>query len=125
MTPKLTPGRRLENALNDLLRRASEAAGQTLSWDESDRQMIDRAAKAADQAARLRDMLDAEAAGQARPNVLTKLSAEIRQLDRLVVEFTRKVESGLDTLTTGKSARHVHAANTRWKAGSIRAAHRQ
>lgn len=124
MTPKLTPGRRLENALNELLKQASEAAGQALSWDESDRQLITRAAGGADRAAQLREMLDAEMAGEKRPNIVAKLSAEVRQLDRLVVEFTRKVETGLQTLTTGKSARHVHAAQTRWKQGSIRAAHR-
>lgn len=121
MTPKLTPGRRLENALAETLKQAGEATGQQLSWDESDRQMIARAAWAADEAQRLRETLDTEANGEARPGVMTKLSAEIRQLDRLVVEFTKKVETGLATLTTGKSARHVHAAKTRWKQGSIRA----
>lgn len=115
MTKKMTPGRRLRTALDSRLAAVSTAAGRTLTWDESDLQMIDRAARSADEAERLRGLLDAEAAGECRPNIVTKLSAEIRQLDRLVVEFTRRVEAGLDTLTAGKSARHVVAANARWK----------
>jgi hypothetical protein len=63
------------------------------------------------------ERLATELAGEARPGPVTKFSAEIRALDRLVVEFTRRVETGLATLITGKSQRHVNAVNARWKRG--------
>lgn len=113
--PEPTAGQTLRAALDDALAQASKAAGEKLSWDESDRQMIARAAAAADLAERLRGSLRTELDGEARPGTVTKLSAEIRQLDRLVVEFTRRIESGLTALAVGKSERHQRAANARWK----------
>ena len=111
MTPKLTPGVRLRRAMDDALARAGETISQTLEWDVDEQITLDRAALAADRAEELRTRYRDELAGDAKPSALTKLSAEIRQLDRQVVDLVSRVNIGVGP---AKSSRHVRAANARW-----------
>lgn len=110
MTPKLTDGSRLRRAMDAALR----AAGEDLTWDESDRLALNRAGHAADRAEQLRVQYDDELNGEARATNLTKLSAEIRALDRLVIEVTRRIDADLRRLGQTVNVRKQRAANYRW-----------
>jgi len=72
---------------------------------------IERAHGIADRAEVLRVRFDAEEAGDAQPAVLVKLSAELRLLDRQVVDLVARVNPGIGA---AKSARHQRAAHSRW-----------
>lgn len=111
MTPS-TAGQHLRQTLDQALARASQDIGQPLEWAEDEVVAIEAAVQAADRAADLRRIYDAERTGEARPTVLVKLSAELRQLDRQVVELAARVNPGVGP---AKSARHVRAANARWR----------
>ena len=95
MTPKLTPGRRLRAEMNAALERARvEAAEPNLQWDERESDVLDRACATADRAEALRAVFDIEQAGDCRPAVLAKVSAEIRALDRQVVDLLGRLNPG-------------------------------
>lgn len=116
MTPKLTAGSRLRRDMDAALERAARQLGQPVDWDEADRIALDRAAQAADRAEQLRGAYNRELGGEARVNMLTKLSAEIRALDRLVLEVTRRVNNDLNRALTKVNPRKQRAANRRWNA---------
>ncbi len=111
MTPKLTAGRRLRQEMDAALKRAGEAIGQTLEWDEAEELMLVRAAAAADRAEELQRTYDRELAGEARATMLTRLSAEMRALDKQTVDLVRSVHVGVGV---PKSVNHQKAARSRW-----------
>lgn len=116
MTPKLTAGSRLRRDMESSRERVCEALNQNISWDESDRISIDRAAQTADRAEQLRAQYERELRGEARASTLTKLSAELRQLDRLVVEITHRVCADLARIMTRDNVNVTkqRAADYRW-----------
>jgi hypothetical protein len=93
------------------LKRAGDAVGQSLEWDETEELMLARAASAADRAEELRGAYTAELAGGARAAALTKLSSEIRALDKQTVDLARSVHVGIGV---SKSHQHQRAAQSRW-----------
>ena len=111
MTPKLTAGRRLRQDKDAALKRAGEEIGQTLEWDEAEDMMLARAAGCADRAEELQRAYTAELAGQGRATVLTRLSAEIRALDKQALDLVRSVHVGVGV---PKSVTHQKAARSRW-----------
>jgi hypothetical protein len=111
MTPKLTDGRRLRMDMDAALKRAGDAVGQSLEWSETEEMMLVRAASAADRAEELREAYETELAGQAGATTLTKLSSEIRALDKQTVDLVRSVHVGIGV---SKSSQHQRAAQSRW-----------
>ncbi|MCV7173076.1 hypothetical protein H7I41_24425 [Mycobacterium manitobense] len=107
-------GQRLRGDIANALAHAVEQHGP-MEFDELELLTIDRAAMAADRADDLRRVFADEMAGQRRASVLTRLSAEARQLDRTAVELTRTVIGGLGVVA--KSDRHVRAVRARWDRG--------
>ncbi|MBP1054420.1 hypothetical protein J6397_30185 [Rhodococcus qingshengii] len=103
---KISAGQRIVETMNATLQKG-------LEWTELELFALDRAASAADRAERVQKLLDTEINGEARPAVVVKLSAELRLLERQVVDMVAKLNpSGVGS---AKSPRHVHAAKTRWK----------
>lgn len=111
MTPKMTAGRRLRTQMKRALDAASKELGHQLEFDEREQDALNRAAAAADRAAELRRIFEAEQAGEARPAVLVKLSAEMRALDKQVVDLLAKLSFGPGQ---AGSERHRQAARARW-----------
>jgi hypothetical protein len=89
------------------LAHAAKAGGQNLEWSEHELIAIERACSTADRAQVVQGLLDAEAADQNRPTIVAKLSNELRQLDRLVVDLVGRVHPGEGQ---AKSERHKKAA---------------
>lgn len=106
-----TAGQRLRRDLDAALAHAMAEHGP-MEFDEVEQLTIDRAAIAADRAEVLRGEFDAEMAGQRRSSVLTRLSAEARQLDRTALELARTVAGSLGAVP--KSDRHVRAVRARY-----------
>ena len=111
MTPKMTAGRRLRADMDAALKRAGDVLGQSLEWDESEELMLSRAVSAADRAEELRAAYDRELVGDARSSALTKLSSEIRALDKQTIDLVRSVNVGVGV---SKSSQHQRAAQSRW-----------
>lgn len=117
MTPKSTAGRRLRTAMDAALQRTRIELGQpTLQFDERELDALNRACDTADRAEVLQQIFNAEQDDQNRPAVLAKVSAEIRALDRQVVDLVARVN--LD-VGPAKSERHQRAARHRWNVRSI------
>ncbi|MGB3521944.1 MAG: hypothetical protein WBA50_10755 [Mycobacterium sp.] len=112
MTPKMTAGIRLRKAMDEALARAGQDIGQHLEWTADEMIILERAASAADRAEELRDRYRDELADAGKASSLTRLSAEIRQLDRLVVDLVGRVNPGVGP---AKSQRHQRAARARWQ----------
>ena len=70
-------GQRLREDLDKALAHAGRESGRVLEFSEPELQLIDWAAEDADRAAELRQLYDAELAGDRHPTILVKLSAEI------------------------------------------------
>jgi hypothetical protein len=111
MTARKTAGMRLHSELDAALARAGKELGRNLEWDEQETLTLVTAAKAADRAEVLREMFAAEQAGEARPTMLLQISAELRQVDRQVIDLVARINPGVGP---AKSARHVKAARRRW-----------
>jgi len=111
MAVKQSAGARLSADLDGALVRAGKEIGRTLEWSEQEVQVIGLAARTADRAEILRCLFDAERAGDASPMILVRLSAELRLLDRQVVDLVGRVRVGVGP---AKSVRHQRAARRRW-----------
>jgi hypothetical protein len=85
--------------------------GYALEWSEREQLIIDRACAAADRGEQLERIYDEHLVAGAEPDVLVKLSAEIRACERQVVDLTGKVGLGL---TPTKNERHLRAVRARW-----------
>lgn len=104
-------GEKLRADLDQALAHAAQERGP-LEFDEIEKLAIDRAVIAADRAEALRRVFAEEIAGERRSSVLTRLSAEARQLDRTAVDLARSVATGLGAPL--KSERHQRAIRARW-----------
>ncbi|MGE2835457.1 hypothetical protein [Mycobacterium sp. SMC-4] len=90
-----------------------QPADAPLEWTEQEASALEAACTAADRSEVLKSGFDRELAGENRPSVLVKLSAEVRALDRQVVDLLAKVNVGLGE---GISQRHQRASRARWGA---------
>ncbi|ORV44541.1 hypothetical protein AWC02_14945 [Mycolicibacter engbaekii] len=97
------------------------AADPALEWSPHELTHLDAACRAADRAEALRLAFAAEQAGEQRPDVLVKLSSELRMLDKAVADHLGRLTLAEDERV--KSPQHQAAANARWDAR--RAQHEQ
>lgn len=104
-------GDRLRADMANLLEAAGRELGQTLEFDEREADILGRACAAADRADVVQALFDAEQAGDASAPLLLKMSAELRMLDRQVVDLVARLEPGPGV---ARSNRHVRAARARW-----------
>lgn len=93
------------------LRRAGQEAGQALEFDERELAALDTACDAANRAEELRGVYRSELAGEARPTVLSNMSAEIRHCERLKLDALAKLALRVEK---PKSEQHQQAAQYRW-----------
>ena len=106
-----TAGGRLMADLDAALIEASANLGKPLTWDEDERLEIAAAARAANRCEILQQQLDAEVAGENRPDVVVKLSAEMRLWDKAITDHLGRVHIGPGA---AKSQRHQRSVNARW-----------
>ncbi|WP_324738671.1 hypothetical protein P6281_06635 [Mycobacterium sp. 5-140-3-2] len=101
----------LLDALDAKLAKAAERQGVSLAWTAAEQHTLDILADTIDRRTALTSAFDA--ASEAKVQV--KLSTEIRQLDRLVVQLLAKIEVAApkqpESLRTLKAR---EAANARW-----------
>ena len=109
-----TAGGRLMADLDAALAEASANLGKPLTWDEHEQHEIAAAARAANRCEILQQQLDAEVAGENRLDVVVKLSAEMRLLDKAITDHLEHVHIGP---VVAKSQRHQRAVNARWDRG--------
>jgi hypothetical protein len=106
MTVRKTPGKRLRATLDKLLSSGVE-------WDEQEQSTLDMIERAADRAADLQAVFDAE---MARPEIsahrVSVLGSELRQHDATIARLIATLDPRMEK---PKSARHVEAANRRWR----------
>ncbi|MEE2852232.1 MAG: hypothetical protein VX424_06210 [Actinomycetota bacterium] len=110
-TRKLAPGRRLRADMDTALTRAGQEAGQVLEFDERELAALATACDAANRAEELRGVYRGELAGEARPSVLSNMSAEIRHCERLKLDALAKLALRVEK---PKSEQHQQAARYRW-----------
>jgi hypothetical protein len=106
-----TAGGRLMADLDAALAEASASLGKPLAWDEHEQHEIAAAAQAANRCEILQQQLDAEVDGENRPDVVVKLSAEMRLLDEAITDHLGRVHIGPGM---AKSQFHQRAVNARW-----------
>ena len=106
-----TAGGRLIADLEAAWAEAAANLGKPLSWDEHEQREIAAAARAANRCEILQQQLDAEVDGENRPEVVVKLSAEMRLLDKAITDHLGRVHIGPGV---AKSQRHQRAVNARW-----------
>ncbi|MGV0788681.1 hypothetical protein ABQF33_17370 [Mycolicibacterium sp. XJ2] len=106
-----TAGQRLRETFDQGLDRASQQLGKRLTWDEHELEALTAAATAADRCEELQRVYRDELAGERRPALLVKLSAEMRLLDKAVADHVGRVRIGPGV---AKSERHQRAVNARW-----------
>lgn len=111
--PRTAAGKRLVAAQNAALERASQERGEQLVWSEAEEAALERAGLTVDRAEDLRKLLASELeAEDPNGNKVVKFSAEIRALDRLVVQLLDRLAP--DEVGPSKSKRHQRAAQARW-----------
>lgn len=99
--------------MNAALGRTSAETGQTVVWSEQEEAALERAGETVDRAEKVRKLLDsALKADEPNPSVVVKLSAELRMLDKQVVDLIGKLNP--EGEGPAKSQRHVRAARSRW-----------
>ncbi|BBY36319.1 hypothetical protein MMAN_04530 [Mycobacterium mantenii] len=108
---RLAPGRRLRADMDAALQRAGQEAGEALEFDERELAALDTACDAANRAEELRGVYRSELAGEARPTVLSNMSAEIRHCERLKLDALAKLALRVEK---PKSGQHQQAAKYRW-----------
>jgi hypothetical protein len=109
MTARKTPGKRLRATLDKLLAPQAE-------WDEQELATLDLLESAADRAAALKAVFDAEMAQpQISAHRVSVLASELRQHEATIAKLMDRLDPKMEK---PKSARHVHAANARWQRGA-------
>jgi hypothetical protein len=109
-------GVRLRANLDKALARAARDQGLAgLEFSEIEKGLIESACDMSDWVRLLKQMRNAELAGQARPTTLIRLSAEVRHCERQVHDFIAKLNFGLGA---AKSPQHQRAGQARWNRGS-------
>jgi hypothetical protein len=106
MTARVTAGKRLRRTLDKTLAEGTE-------WTESELVTLAQIQAAADRIAALERVFDAE---MNRPSTsahkVAVLSGEIRQLQAQITKWIASLDPEMEQQ---KSARHVAAANARWR----------
>jgi hypothetical protein len=106
MTARKTPGKRLRATLDNLLSPGVE-------WDEQEQVTLDMIETAADRAADLQAVFDAEMAQSAiSTHRVSVLASELRQTAATIAKLIASLDP---QMLKPKSARHVEAANRRWR----------
>lgn len=114
MTPKLTAGDRLRRRMDAALRAATEAAGEVVprEWDDQEVEALRIACEAETRrdvlARRFAALADDDAATE---SALSKLSAELRGLERAVLDALAKVSLEADDAPVDDLTRVRRAAN--------------
>jgi hypothetical protein len=109
---KITAGHRLRAQFDDALVRASREAGRQLEWTESETVALQKAIESADNAERVKALLDAELAQhEPNPAVVTKLSAEWRLLNKAQMDYVWRLNPGMGV---AKNPDKVRAGRARW-----------
>lgn len=111
--PKTAAGRRLVDAQNAILAQTCANTGQEYVWSPTEEAALERAGDTVDRAEQVRKLLASELKSD-EPNktLIVKLSAELRMLDKLVVELLARLNPEGDEPV--KSPRHQRAAQARW-----------
>lgn len=89
MVARRSAGAKLRTKLNAALRATGIAGAE---FTELETEAIDAAVQAADRGEKLREMFDAELAGEAKPTTLARQSAEARHCERRVVDLVAMVQ---------------------------------
>jgi hypothetical protein len=106
MTARKTPGKRLRATLDNLLPPGVE-------WDEQEQVTLDMIETAAERAAALQAVFDAEMAQpQISAHRVSVLASELRQHESNIARLIASLDPQMEK---PKSARHVEAANRRWR----------
>jgi hypothetical protein len=109
----ISAGQRLRKDLAAALAHAAKEQGRpNLEWSEVERDIIERAADTADRAQELAQLWAQQRAAGAGASTLVKISAERRYLDKAVIDFVARLNTGLAPV---KSERHQRAVNARWQ----------
>jgi hypothetical protein len=82
-----------------------------LEYSETDHQLIERAAAAADRGEQFQRLYDEELAGACHAGALVRLSGEIRLCEKQTVDFVARIHLGAGP---AKSQRHQRSAELRW-----------
>jgi hypothetical protein len=110
-----TAGKRLRAEMDSALIFARREQNQPLlEFAETDLQLIERAAAAANRAEQIQRLYDDEMAGARNAALLVKLSGELRLCEKQAVDLIARVCLGAGPQ---KSARHQYSANQRWNKG--------
>lgn len=92
MTKRKTAGDRLRDRLNEALKYSAKRAGKSLEWSHIELVSIDRACDTADRAEQVRERFDKLIDDpEAPPSLILQASAELRLLDRTVVDLVGKI----------------------------------
>lgn len=103
----------LLDALDARLARAAERQGVPLAWTAAEQHTLEILADTIDRRTALTSAFDACEASEAKTQV--KLSTEIRQLDRLVVQLLARVEPAAPKQPESRrTVKAREAANARW-----------
>ncbi|WP_156659251.1 hypothetical protein [Mycobacterium sp. 852002-53434_SCH5985345] len=110
----MTAGQQLRAQFAEALARASRECGRALEWTEAEVVALDLAAECADRADVVRALLDRELARpEPRATNVTKLSAEVRLLNKAKMDYLWRLNPGPGV---AKSERHQRAGRMRWEA---------
>ncbi|NKS00916.1 hypothetical protein GS528_07255 [Rhodococcus hoagii] len=112
--PRTAAGRRLVDAQNAALAETCKDSGEEFVWTPAEEAALERAGDTEDRAESVRKLLQIELKSEEPDKALVvKLSAELRALDRLVVDLIGRLNPAGDEPV--KSHRHQRAANSRWE----------
>lgn len=107
----MSAGDALRAQMDAALAREAADTGSTLVWTETEEHHLAAASRAANRIEILDRQLAAEVAGENRPAVVVKVSAELRALDKAVGEHLGRVQVGEGA---AKSPQHQAAVRARW-----------
>ena len=111
MGRKLTAGQQLRKRVEAELAAEAERVGHRLEFDAKELECLRLAVSAEDRREYLLGVLaEAQEAGDV-PLLAVKISAEVRALDRQIVDLLGRISYQIGT---GKSVRHQRAAAARW-----------
>jgi hypothetical protein len=110
----MTAGQCLRARYEEALAHASRETGRQLEWTEGEAVALETAIESADRAEQVRALVDAELAPpEPRATNVTKLSAEVRLLNKAIIDYVWRLNPGPGV---AKSERHQRAGRARWEA---------
>lgn len=111
-------GEQLRADLTDALARESATTGVDLVFDEREQRAVDAACRCADHIELLERVIAGEsAAEQLNTSALSKAIAEVRQLDRSIMEHLARLDMGSQWAAGAAKNPHTQAmARARWGA---------